>query len=93
MEAGKEDGGQAFPVPGLNGLPNGSWIEPTVGMTLRDYFAGQAMRRHGTDRPSSLYQWVRWALGKIYKASGSDADNNAKRAYHFADAMIKARNQ
>ena len=34
-----EDGGPAFPVPGLSNLPNGDWIHPEFGMTLRQYAA------------------------------------------------------
>lgn len=39
----KPDGGQAFPVPGLSNLPNDNFIHPFPGMTLRDWFAGQAL--------------------------------------------------
>lgn len=34
----------AFPVPGLSNLPNGEFIHPSGGMTLRDYYAGLAMQ-------------------------------------------------
>lgn len=37
-----KDGGQAFPVPGLSNLPNGNYIRPEFGMTLRDYFIAHA---------------------------------------------------
>lgn len=33
----------AFPEPGLSGLPNGDWFPGQPGMSLRDYFAGQAL--------------------------------------------------
>lgn len=35
MASGDEDGGPAFPVPGI--------AESTLGMSLRDWFAGQAL--------------------------------------------------
>lgn len=38
-----DDGGPAFPEPGLSGLPNGEWIYRRAGMSLRDWFAGQAL--------------------------------------------------
>lgn len=36
------NGGPAFPLPGMN-LPNDQFCWPEHGMTLRDYFAGQAL--------------------------------------------------
>lgn len=38
-----KNGGPAFPEAGLSGLPNGEFIHGREGMTLRDYFAAQAM--------------------------------------------------
>ena len=29
----------AFPVPGLSGLPNGQWVDPTQGMNIRTVMA------------------------------------------------------
>ena len=37
----KQDGGQAFPRAGAQ--TNAGWSRPTDGMTLRDWFAGQAL--------------------------------------------------
>ena len=34
-----DDGGPAFPVPGLSNLPNGDYIHPECGMSLRQYAA------------------------------------------------------
>lgn len=36
------DGGPAFPEPGLSGLPNGEFLHGRAGMTLRDYFIAHA---------------------------------------------------
>lgn len=38
-----DNGGAAFPVAGLSGLPNDNFIHPQEGMTLRDYFAAAAL--------------------------------------------------
>ncbi len=34
-----KDGGPAFPVPGMSGLPNDQCVWPEYGMTLRQYAA------------------------------------------------------
>lgn len=39
----EDDGGNAFPVPGMVGLPNDAVVYPEFGMTLRDYFAAKAI--------------------------------------------------
>ena len=39
----KNDGGAAFPVPPMNVTKGGDMYEPTPGMSLRDWFAGQAL--------------------------------------------------
>lgn len=44
-----ENGGQAFPVPGLSNLPNEGFIFPEVGMSLRDYFAAKALEGDWAD--------------------------------------------
>lgn len=71
----EKDGGSAFPVPAGNWSGGESW-NPEGGMALRDYFAGQAL------------------IGLCTKSSWphpSHAEEMARRAYHFADAMLKAR--
>lgn len=66
-----KDGGPAFPVytPDMN---VGDSAGP--GMTLRDYFAGQALT----------------AIAH-FDTSGDFSREVARRAYQYADAMIKAR--
>lgn len=75
-----DNGGPAFPVPGLSSLPNDTFIYPEAGMSLRDYFAGQAMvallplcnndaRTEGLAYPEHV----------------------AAVSYGMADAMLKAR--
>lgn len=55
------------------------------GMTLRDYFAAKAMQGLMSGR------WKSDMHGIPYDAYRADADEWAKSAYHFADAMLKAR--
>lgn len=70
-----KNGGQAFPRAGFSG-PRG-FGTPELGMTLRDWFAGQALAGmcafHGT------------------YGEGNGPGNNAARAYEQADAMLAAR--
>ena len=73
------DGGPAFPETGLSGLPNGEFIYGRAGMTLRDYFAAQAL----------IIAWHSFDEG--YTASFGDGDALATYAYILADAMLKAR--
>lgn len=57
------------------------------GMTLRDYFAAKAMQGLMAGR------WKSDMHGIPYDAYRADADEWAKSAYHFADAMLKARGE
>jgi hypothetical protein len=67
------DGGPAFPVPEENRLSDGTYCNE--GMTLRDWFAGQALAG---------------LLGNSnYGPPNSKEDANM--AYLIADAMLKAR--
>ena len=40
----KDDGGPAFPTMQQCGASGEYWMEPVGGMSLRDYFAAQAMQ-------------------------------------------------
>jgi hypothetical protein len=71
----RNDGGPAYPVPGLQNDPDFN------GMSLRDYFAAQAMQA---------------AIGLIPHmqppTSGKTVpDCLTAMAYEYADAMLKAR--
>ena len=75
MNTPLNDGGTAFPVaPTMN--PDGSvWYHGKDGMTLRDWFAGQALimlPHHG------------WG-------ADLDSNDTAMAAYQVADAMLAAR--
>lgn len=72
-----DNGGPAFPAPGLSSLPNDNFIYPEAGMTLRDYFAAKALQ-------GLLAQSMGTALG-------SDPKLAAEYAYAAADEMLKAR--
>jgi hypothetical protein len=69
-----DDGGQAFPSADSQ-HPNGDVEYGKPGMTLRDWFAGQALI----------------AIPHIGCGSDLNALEIAKDAYVFADAMLKAR--
>jgi hypothetical protein len=77
-----DDGGPAFPRPiGNNGRPHFEDSEISSeqeGMSLRDYFAGQAIVGCGG--------WPGTGLGP-----GESFQQAAEVAYRVADAMVKAR--
>lgn len=68
-----DDGGLAFPVS--NGL------DTAYGMSLRDWFAGQAL--------AGLCANVEWQSAASWKGKDVPAAM-ADGAYHYADAMIAA---
>lgn len=69
------DGGPAFPVEGFPGDAHFPTVVPKPGMTLRDYFAGQAL--------AGLI-----ACANVNKPTRNDY---AEAAYNYADAMLAAR--
>lgn len=66
-----DDGGPAFTLQGIEGV-----APPCYGMSLRDYFAGQALQG---------------IISVELLAAGSSASVFATGAYEMADAMIEAR--
>lgn len=68
----KNYGGQAYPTPGANAR------EAIPGMTLRDWFAGQAL--------SSIAERC---IDPDKTIAGNQAEDIAKACYELADAMIK----
>ena len=81
----KDTGGPAFPA-------HPSAMGDHDGMTLRDYFAAQAIRPQPVF-PSNLWQAVRWALGMQYLACGFNPKQRAQQAYAIADALLEERDQ
>jgi hypothetical protein len=77
------NGGPAFPVSGIDRLSEHHDCQFTIqgGMTLRDYFAGQAlmgiMAKDGGYDGKGNITWV---------------DMTALKVYEIADAMIEVRN-
>lgn len=73
----RNDGGPAFPVPPdarRKDIPAGGEMD---GMSLRDWFAGQALAMGGTQPHSN--------------SGGGYTDELAKWCYEVSDAMLKAR--
>lgn len=68
--------GQAFPGP----KPPDHWGDPSRGMTLRDYFAGQAIQG-----------LVPACIEGAFEMTPDHAAIYAREAYAVADAMMKAR--
>ena len=73
-----DDGGTAFPVPEENRLSDGTYCNE--GMSLRDWFAGQAL----AGITASLCSDVSYG-GRVWFSQ------TAQDAYKLADAMIAAR--
>jgi hypothetical protein len=71
----KKDGGPAFPVSGPE------WMEPSKGMSLRDYFAAKALP----------VAWAVFSDGYYECDAGSINLSVAECAYQMADAMLAAR--
>ena len=77
---------QAFPRPhSVDDVDCDISYPAHAGMTLRDYFAAKAMQGLMAGR------WKADMHGVPYDAYRADADEWAKSAYHFADAMLEAR--
>lgn len=74
-----KDGGAAFPLMSEPGFPS------NIGMSLRDYFAGQAL-------PSLIAVKERLLKGNPKQYEGAEAEKVvAQAAYFQADAMLSAR--
>lgn len=61
------------------------------GMTLRDYFAAQAIQSPVSYKPINFYHWLKWAFGYSFKGCSRPHEENAIQAYELADAMLKQR--
>ena len=71
-----KDGGPAYPCPGMAGLPNGEFLHPEGGMSLRDHFAGLAMQA---------------LLSPNHPWGGYPEKGIPRAAYEMADSMLRAR--
>ena len=73
-----KDGGSAFPNAGYDGPDN--CADPVPGMTLRDWFAGQALAG------------IINACAMDTRRNGESMETMfARKAYYIADAMLAAR--
>lgn len=83
------DNPQAFPEHSIESRNTGEILvmHLTKGMTLRDYFAGQAMQAI-LSNPSLVP-----ALANIIKSEGKIDSEIAQGAYTYADAMLAERNK
>lgn len=82
------DGGFAFPEGEMqHQTPHGYERQP--GMTLRDYFAGQALTNkdccNGAASENNLKKWFGERVGI------TPCEIAARQAYEMADAMLEAR--
>jgi len=80
------DGGPAFPVPG----DAEAYAPNQFGMSLRDYFAGQALA--GLMTTSVQRDKVEKLLAE-FGGGVTLLDIYASRSYQAADAMLKARGE
>lgn len=92
----------AFPVPGLSNLPDGNFIYPETGMTLRQYAAIKlCVPNSGTEwldemiRESLRDRAAEKAMVSLLSTC-EDLDEEwrdaiAKDSYWMADAMLKAK--
>lgn len=85
----RETGGSAFPRAPFDYTDTGSdldWnVREQTGMTLRDWFAGQAL--------AGCLAMPEGENGSFHTNCGDQFIGVAKYAYQMADAMIKARNE
>ena len=88
MSEKKNDGGPAFPLVETHPVMGQRiWSQ---GLTLRDWFAGQAL----AGMLANPQHWVdeeKGGTGIFSDNPGDEADEAAKSAFWFADAMIAQR--
>ena len=76
-----KDGGPAFPESSSGPYQNGEIVPGRPGMTLRDYFAGQAMQG-----------WLSsFDGGALHPVDDDTHGHLAVMSYQVADAMIQTR--
>lgn len=90
MNSTTNDGGPAFPVTASTGDPRDG-VYCRDGMSLRDWFAGQALAGYAR---SLLTQYASDVLCKLNERHGvSTSDTIATMAYELSDAMLAERNK
>ena len=76
-----DNGGPAFPGPWM---PRGAEGDCATGMTLRDWFAGQALVGYWADQSEADDDFLPEGMERT-------CENAAEFAYRQADAMLAAR--
>ena len=79
MSEPKPDGGQAFPFFDLNTIDDETKPSLIPGMSLRDWFAGQALVGNLANESQDFHY--------------SSDQKRAEHAYNVADAMLAERNK
>jgi hypothetical protein len=87
MSAPIDDGGPAFPCPSFHEDATGSWPKGFPGISMRDYFAGQALA--GMIASESFQGKQR--MSALAKQGIDVAGFYAMSSYALADAMITER--
>lgn len=86
MSATRDDGGSAF--PGFQPSEGSSFVYADGGMTLRDWFAGQALSGICSDERNMS------AMTRVAEAEGLDLTQYvSSSAYEMADAMLAERSK
>lgn len=91
MSSTIEDGGNAFPTvaPRMTQHGHMSWGADTVGMSLRDWFAGQVLGGLGSALNTS--EGTKLLVNSCHQHDVTPAQVIAITAYQIADAMIAER--
>lgn len=82
----KQEEQKAFPI-----INNGYVYDS--GMTLRDYFAAQAIAQFPfvKTRPKNAFYFIKWLFGFEYRGCSMPISVGVENAYKIADAMLKQR--
>jgi hypothetical protein len=84
------DGGLAFPRPESRGTSGAITLHGQNGMTLRDYFAGQALAGI-TSRSVEVYKKLEGSGISMSEIENELTQRLSCAAYIYADAMLAAR--
>jgi hypothetical protein len=84
------DGGPAFPRPESRGTSGATTLHGQNGMTLRDYFAGQALAGM-TSRSVEVYKKLEGSGISMSEIENELTQRLSCAAYIYADAMLAAR--
>ena len=82
------DGGPAFPVP-VSFKPIPGTVGAGPGMSLRDYFAGQALAGILANSSDIMLQCNKGEA--LDRGDDTTQETYSRQPYEYADAMLKAR--